>query len=275
MPEQEELPKLCNEIRQDILRMIHGAGSGHPGGSLSAVEIVAALYFTDAFQCCPQEPERQDRDRFILSKGHAAPMLYSVLAHRGYFPLEQLDSLRRFGGPLQGHPNMIKLPSLDCSAGSLGQGLSVANGLAYAFVRQHRQQRVFCLLGDGELQEGQVWEAALFAAQQRLDNICAIVDCNGIQLDGTLEEIKSMDPIDEKWRSFGWAVLSVDGHDVRALYDAYKAAAAHKGQPTVILAHTIKGKGISFMENQAKWHGTAPNDDEFEAAMAELTQGVQ
>ncbi len=275
MPEQEELPKLCNEIRQDILRMIHGAGSGHPGGSLSAVEIVAALYFTDAFQCCPQEPERQDRDRFILSKGHAAPMLYSVLAHRGYFPLEQLDSLRRFGGPLQGHPNMIKLPSLDCSAGSLGQGLSVANGLAYAFVRQHRQQRVFCLLGDGELQEGQVWEAALFAAQQRLDNICAIVDCNGIQLDGTLEEIKSMDPIDEKWRSFGWHVLSVDGHDVRALYDAYKAAAAHKGQPTVILAHTIKGKGISFMENQAKWHGTAPNDDEFEAAMAELTQGVQ
>jgi transketolase len=275
MPEQEELPKLCNEIRQDILRMIHGAGSGHPGGSLSAVEIVAALYFTDAFQCCPQEPERQDRDRFILSKGHAAPMLYSVLAHRGYFPLEQLDSLRRFGGPLQGHPNMIKLPSLDCSAGSLGQGLSVANGLAYAFVRQHRQQRVFCLLGDGELQEGQVWEAALFAAQQRLDNICAIVDCNGIQLDGTLEEIKSMNPIDEKWRSFGWHVLSVDGHDVRALYDAYKAAAAHKGQPTVILAHTIKGKGISFMENQAKWHGTAPNDDEFEAAMAELTQGVQ
>lgn len=275
MPEQEELPKLCNEIRQDILRMIHGAGSGHPGGSLSAVEIVAALYFTDAFQCCPQEPERQDRDRFILSKGHAAPMLYSVLAHRGYFPLEQLDSLRRFGGPLQGHPNMIKLPSLDCSAGSLGQGLSIANGLACAFVRQHMAQRVFCLLGDGELQEGQVWEAALFAAQQRLDNICAIVDCNGIQLDGTLEEIKSMDPIDEKWRSFGWAVLSVDGHDVRALYDAYKTAAAHKGQPTVILAHTIKGKGISFMENQAKWHGTAPNDDEFEAAMAELTQGVQ
>lgn len=275
MPEQEELPKLCNEIRQDILRMIHGAGSGHPGGSLSAVEIVAALYFTDAFQCCPQEPERQDRDRFILSKGHAAPMLYSVLAHRGYFPLEQLASLRRFGGPLQGHPNMIKLPSLDCSAGSLGQGLSVANGLAYAFVRQHMPQRVFCLLGDGELQEGQIWEAALFAAQQQLDNICAIVDCNGIQLDGTLEEIKSMDPIDEKWHSFGWHVLSVDGHDVRALYDAYKAAAAHKGQPTVILAHTIKGKGISFMENQAKWHGTAPNDDEFEAAMAELTQGVQ
>ena len=255
--------------------MIHGAGSGHPGGSLSAVEIVAALYFTDAFQCCPQEPERQDRDRFILSKGHAAPMLYSVLAHRGYFPLEQLDSLRRFGGPLQGHPNMIKLPSLDCSAGSLGQGLSIANGLACAFVRQHMAQRVFCLLGDGELQEGQVWEAALFASQQKLDQICAIVDCNGIQLDDSVRTIKNVEPLSDKWRSFGWNVIEVPGHDVMAMYRAYGAAAQCKGKPTVILASTVKGKGISYMENQAKWHGTAPNDEQCRIALAELEGKVQ
>jgi transketolase len=201
-------------------------------------------------------------------------MLYSVLAHRGFFPVAELDQLRSFGGPLQGHPNMRHLSCLDCSAGSLGQGLSIANGLAYAFAYQGTTQRVYCLLGDGELQEGQVWEAVLFAAQHKLDNVCAIVDCNGIQLDGLVTDIKNMAPLDEKWRCFGWHVITVDGHDTKAIYDAYKKAAAHKGRPTVILAKTIKGKGVSFMENQAHWHGTAPNKQEYETAMAELSREV-
>lgn len=275
MTEYDELHTLCTDIRKDIVSMIHTAGSGHPGGSLSAVEIVVALYFTGLFHCDPKHPQDPSRDRFILSKGHAAPMFYSVLAHKGYFPTDELSTLRQIGGRLQGHPNMKHLPALDCSAGSLGQGLSIANGLAYAFAYGHTTQRVYCMLGDGELQEGQVWEAALFASQHRLDNLCAIVDCNGIQLDDAVIHIKNMQPIDSKWKSFGWNVIAVDGHDIAALCDAYKAAAACTGKPTVILASTVKGKGISYMENTAKWHGTAPNDEEYRIAMDELSREVQ
>lgn len=273
--ECERLEALCTTVRKDIIQMIHQAGSGHPGGSLSAVEALVTLYFTDAFHCCPEEPDQPGRDRFILSKGHAAPLLYSVLARRGFFPVEQLMTLRTFGSGLQGHPNMKKLPSLDCSSGSLGQGLSIANGLAYAFARRHEPQRVYCLLGDGELQEGQIWEAALFASQQKLDQICAIVDCNGIQLDDSVRTIKNVEPLSDKWRSFGWNVIEVPGHDVMAMYRAYGAAAQCKGKPTVILASTVKGKGISYMENQAKWHGTAPNDEQCRIALAELEGKVQ
>lgn len=275
MSGQLDLEELCIEVRKDIIRAIHAAGSGHPGGSLSAVEIMVALYFTDIFRCYPEDSENPHRDRFILSKGHAAPLQYSILSHRGFFSVAELESLRSFGSPLQGHPNMKKLHSLDCSAGSLGQGLSIANGMAFSFAYRQEKQRVYCLIGDGEQQEGQIWEAALFAAQNKLDNICVIVDCNGIQLDGPVKDIKNMEPLDDKWRSFGWHVISVDGHDLKALYAAYKEAEAYKGKPTVILATTIKGKGISYMENQAKWHGTAPNDEQFAIAMAELSREVQ
>lgn len=275
MSGEDNLEHICREVRTDIVTMIHKAGSGHPGGSLSAVEIVVTLYFGGFFRCRPDVPNDPARDRFILSKGHAAPMLYSVLAHRGYFPTSELITLRQLGSRLQGHPNMNKLPELDCSSGSLGQGLSIANGLAYTFAFARTLQRVYCLIGDGELQEGQIWEAALFAAQHKLSNICAIVDCNQLQLDGPVKNIKNMEPIGDKWQSFGWHVLTVDGHDIVALAKAYKAASEYIDGPTVILAKTIKGKGISYMENQAKWHGKAPDDEEYAQAMAELSQEVQ
>jgi transketolase len=275
MSEQEELRLLCRTLRQDILTMIHKARSGHPGGSLSAVELLAVLYFTDIFHCFPPDTSHPDRDRFILSKGHAAPLLYSILANKGFFPVQELISLRTFGSSLQGHPNMNKLPALDCSSGSLGQGLSIANGLAYGLAYRHLPQRVYCLLGDGELQEGQIWEAAMFAAQQKLDHLCVIVDRNGMQLNDSVNHIKNLSPLADKWKSFGWHVMTIDGHDLQAVHDAYKKALQVTGKPTVILADTIKGKGISFMENKVKWHGTAPNDDEYKAAMLELTQGVQ
>jgi len=271
----KDLQQLCNTVRKDIVRMIYTAGSGHPGGSLSSVEIMVSLYFTDIFRCFPENPDNPTRDRFILSKGHAAPLQYSILARKGYFPVKELKSLRTFGSPLQGHPNMKKLSCLDCSAGSLGQGLSIANGIAFSFKHTHCTPRVYCLMGDGEQQEGQVWEAALFAAQNKLDNVCAIIDCNGIQLDGSVKDIKNMEPLDEKWHSFGWNVIKVNGHDITALHEAYKQSEAHLGTPTVILAATTKGKGISYMENQAKWHGTAPNAEQYAAAIAELSLEVQ
>jgi transketolase len=258
-------------MRRDILYMVHMAGSGHPGGSLSCVEILATLYY-DVMNIDPKHPEDPDRDRFLLSKGHAAPALYSVLARRGYFSSDSLGTLRSLGSPLQGHPHKELLPGLDCSSGSLGQGLSIANGLALAARQQGKTYRTYCLMGDGEVQEGQVWEAAMTAAHFKLDNVCAIVDDNGVQLDGPTAEIMNVEPLDEKFRAFGWHVIHVDGHDSEALNAAFQEAAATKGKPTVLIAKCVKGKGISFMENTCTWHGKAPNDQELEAALEELDQ---
>lgn len=264
-----ELTGICKTIRRDILEMVHHAGSGHPGGSLSAVELTVGLYF-DFMRHNPANPEWEDRDRFILSKGHANPVVYSVLARSGYFPVETLNTLRKLGSPLQGHPNMHKVPGLDSSSGSLGQGLSIANGLALAAKKRNKDYRVYCLLGDGELQEGQVWEAIMTAAQHKLDNVCAIVDYNRVQLDGPVSEIKGLDPLPEKWRTFNWNVIEIDGHNIDDVLDAYNKAAETKGKPTVIIANTVKGKGVSFMENKAEWHGKSPNKQELETALAEI-----
>ena len=270
--EVNQLKKVCRTIREDILEMIHQAGSGHPGGSLSSVEILTALYFTDVMKVDAKNPKWEERDRFILSKGHVAPVVYSVLARKGFFPVEELKTLRRFGSILQGHPHMSHTPGLDCSAGSLGQGLSVANGIALAFKKRNKPQRVYCLLGDGELQEGQIWEAAMFAPQQRLDNVCAIVDYNHVQLDGTVEEIKSLNNLPARWNAFGWNVIEVEGHDVEAVYYAFKLAETVKNRPSVLIAHTVKGKGVSFMENDCNWHGNAPNAQQLESALKELRE---
>ncbi len=267
---QNDLTDVCRYMRSDIVRMISQAGSGHPGGSLSSVELVAGLYFSGIFRADPGHPEWVERDRFILSKGHAAPVLYSALARKGYFPFEDLWSLRKLGSPLQGHPHMQRTAGLDCSGGSLGQGLSIANGLGIAFKKQKMDNRVYCLMGDGELQEGQVWEAAMTAAQLKLDNICAMVDYNHIQLDGRVEDIKALGDLSAKWHDFGWNVIELDGHDVDAVVNAYKVAAAYKGKPSVLIANTIKGKGVSFMENDYKWHGKAPNEQELALALKEL-----
>lgn len=270
MFDQKKTERMALQIRRDIVSMVHEAKSGHPGGSLSGADIMAALYFTDQFRCDPEDPKWDGRDRFILSKGHCAPLIYSVLARHGFYPPETLLTLRKLDSILQGHPNAKKMPGLDCSSGSLGQGLSISNGIAYALKRRAVDARVYCLMGDGELQEGQVWEAAMFAPQHALDNVCAIVDYNNVQLDGKVNEIKDVYPLREKWESFHWNVLECDGHDVTALYDAFCKARETKGRPSVILAKTVKGKGVSYMENSAKWHGTAPNDEEYAVAMAEL-----
>ncbi len=270
---EQDLRARCRQIRADILTMIHAAGSGHPGGSLSAVEILTALYF-DVMRIDPRNPDDPDRDRFLLSKGHAAPVLYSVLARRGFFDPALLPTLRQLGSPLQGHPHMESLPGLDCSSGSLGQGLSIANGLAMAAKKTGRNYRTYCLLGDGEVQEGQIWEAAMTAAQFRLDNVCAIVDDNGVQLDGPTDEICRVEPLDDKFRAFGWHVIPADGHDTEDLLRAFREAEETKGVPSVILARTVKGKGVSFMENKAAWHGKAPNAEELAAALAEVEGGA-
>lgn len=269
-----QLQQLCRQIRRETVQAIYLAGSGHPGSSLSAVEILVTLYFTDLLHCFPEDPKNPQRDRFILSKGHAAPAYYSVLAHKGFFPVSLVDTLRKLGSPLQGHPNMEKLPCLDCAVGSLGQGLSIANGIAFALQRRHEMPHVFCLIGDGEQQEGQIWEAAAFAAQHQLDNVCLIVDCNGMQLVDTLDGIKNMQPMADKWQSFGWHAMETDGHDIDKLYQTLTEAKQYRGKPTVVLAHTIKGKGVSYMENQAEWHGTAPNAEQYRTAMKELSQEV-
>lgn len=266
----QQLVELCRDVRRDVVRSIYLAQSGHPGSSLSTVEILVTLYFGGILRCFPEEPKNPLRDRFVLSKGHAAPTYYSVLAHKGFFDVPLLDTLRKLGSPLQGHPNPGMLPCLDCAAGSLGQGLSVANGMALAFKYRHESPRVYCLIGDGEQQEGQVWEAAMFAAQHRLDNVCLIVDCNRMQLVDAIDGIKSLAPMKPKWESFGWHVTEADGHDIASLQDAFRHAAAYKGKPSVILAHTVKGKGVSYMENQADWHGTAPDTALYEQAMREL-----
>ena len=264
-----ELAAISKRVRRDIVEMITAAKSGHPGGSLSAVELLVTLYF-DVMKHDPANPKWADRDRFILGKGHAAPVLYSVMAECGYTPKDQLNTLRRMGSIYQGHPDVRFIPSLEASTGSLGQGLSVGIGMALAARLNGSPSRTFVVLGDGEIQEGQVWEAAMFAPFHKLDNIVCIVDNNKIQLDGWVKDIMNVDPLADKWRSFGWHTLEIDGHDLAAVQQAFHEAEATKGKPTAIIAHTIKGKGVSFMENNPKFHGTAPSADECAKALAEL-----
>jgi transketolase len=264
-----ELAALCKTMRRHVIEMITEAKSGHPGGSLSAVEILVTLYF-NVMRHDPANPKWADRDRFILSKGHACPILYSVMAECGYCPVDQLKTLRKMGSIYQGHPDVRFLPALEASTGSLGLGLSLAVGMSLAAKLDKRPSRTYVVLGDGEIQEGQIWEAAMLAGFQKVDNVVAIVDYNKIQLDGFVKDILDLTPLAEKWRSFDWHVIELDGHDIRALQSAFAEAAETKGKPTVIIANTIKGKGVSFMENNPKFHGTAPTPAEAVRALAEL-----
>ena len=267
----EELQEISKRVRRDIVTMITAAKSGHPGGSLSAVEILVELYF-NTMRIDPANPKWADRDRFILSKGHAAPVLYSVMAEIGYpdTPKDKLNTLRTFGSVYQGHPDMRFIPSLEASTGSLGQGLSLGLGMALGARLDGRPSRIYVMLGDGEIQEGQVWEAAMAAPFHKVDNLVAIVDYNGIQLDGFVKDIMDVAPLADKWRSFNWHVIELDGHDPKAVRAAFGEAAATKGKPTCLVAHTIKGKGVSFMENNPKFHGVAPTQDELKLALQEL-----
>ncbi len=264
-----ELKKQANEIRKGIVTAVHSAKSGHPGGSLSAADLMTYLYFEE-MNIDPAAPKKEDRDRFVLSKGHVAPALYSTLAHRGYFPVEDLTTLRKVGSYLQGHPDMKGTPGVDMSSGSLGQGISVAAGMALSAKLSGDSYRVYTLLGDGEIQEGQVWEAAMFAGFRQLDNLVVIVDNNNLQIDGSVDEVCSPYPIDEKFKAFNFHVINIDAHDFTQIKAAFDEARTVKGMPTAIIAKSIKGKGVSFMENQAKWHGSAPNDEQYETAMADL-----
>ena len=264
-----ELQKMANEVRKDIVTAVHSAKSGHPGGSLSAADVFTYLYFEE-MNIDPKDPKKPDRDRFVLSKGHTAPGLYSALAERGFFPKEDLVTLRHIGSHLQGHPCMQHTPGLDMSSGSLGQGISAAVGMALSAKVFGDSYRVYTLLGDGELQEGEVWEASMFASAKKLDNLCVIVDNNNLQIDGTIDEVNSPYPIDEKFKAFGFHVINVNGHDFDELRAAFAEAKTVKGQPTVIIMKTVKGKGVSFMENNAAWHGSAPNDEQYAVAMADL-----
>ncbi|MEW6025766.1 MAG: transketolase [Planctomycetota bacterium] len=256
-------------IRQHIIRMIGKAGSGHPGGSLSAVEILVALYF-HKLRINHKEPKWPDRDRFLMSKGHAAPVWYAALAEVGFFQVKELDSLRKMGSTLQGHPDMKRTPGVEMSSGSLGQGLSISNGIAMAGKLDNKPWRVYALLGDGECQEGQVWEAAMSAAHYKLDNLCALLDFNGLQIDGPIEKVMSPLPLADKWAAFGWNVITVDGHNIEEIIAALDKAETIKGKPTMIVCKTVKGKGVSFMENRHEWHGKAPNPQQVEAALREL-----
>ena len=264
-----ELKKQANEIRKGIVSAVHSAKSGHPGGSLSAADIMTYLYFEE-LNVDPANPKMANRDRFVLSKGHVAPALYSTLAHRGFFPVEELTSLRKVGSFLQGHPDMKGTPGVDMSSGSLGQGISVAVGMALSAKLSNEDYRVYTLLGDGEIQEGQVWEAAMFAGFKKLDNLVVIVDNNNLQIDGSIDEVCSPYPIDEKFKAFNFNVINIDAHDFTQIKDAFDKAKATKGQPTAIIAKSIKGKDVSFMENKASWHGSAPNDEQFEQAIKDL-----
>ena len=265
----QELKKKANDIRIGIIEAVYGGKSGHPGGSLSCADILTVLYFNQ-MHIDPNKPDDESRDRFILSKGHAAPALYSTLANCGYFNPEELCTLRHIDSSLQGHPDMNKVPGVDMNTGSLGQGLSIANGIAMSSKLNSRGIRVYCLLGDGELQEGQVWEAAMTASHYKLDNLCVIVDNNDLQIDGHVGDVMSPYPIDSKFKSFGFNVINVDGHNIEELIKAFNAAKTVKGKPTAIIAKTVKGKGVSFMENQVGWHGKAPNEDEYKTAIKEL-----
>ena len=267
--ENLELQKKANEVRKGIVTAVHAAKAGHPGGSLSAADMFTFLYFEE-MNIDPKNPKMEGRDRFVLSKGHTAPGLYSVLANRGYFPVEDLTTLRKLGSYLQGHPCMQETPGVDMSSGSLGQGISAAVGMALAGKLDNKDYRVYTLLGDGEIQEGQVWEAAMFAGARNLDNLVVIVDNNGLQIDGKIEDVCSPYPIDKKFEAFNFNVINIDGHDFDQIRNAMNNARACKGKPTAIIMKTVKGKGVSFMENSAGWHGKAPNDEEYATAMADL-----
>ena len=264
-----ELMKTANEVRKGIVTAVHSAKSGHPGGSLSAADIYTYLYFEE-MNIDPKDPKKADRDRFVLSKGHTAPGYYSTLAHRGFFPVEDLTTLRKVGSYLQGHPDMKHIPGVDMSSGSLGQGISAAVGMAISAKLSDDDYRVYTLLGDGEIQEGQVWEASMLAGHRKLDNLVVIVDNNNLQIDGKITDVNSPYPIDKKFEAFNFHVINIDGNDFDQIEAAFKEARETKGMPTAIIAKTIKGKGVSFMENQAGWHGKAPNDEQYAQAMEEL-----
>ncbi len=264
-----ELMKMANEVRKGAITAVHSAKSGHPGGSLSAADIYTYLYFEE-MNVDPKDPKKADRDRFVLSKGHTAPGYYATLANKGFFPVEDLTTLRKVGSYLQGHPDMKHIPGVDMSSGSLGQGISAAVGMAISAKLNDASYRVYTLLGDGEIQEGQVWEAAMLAGHRKLDNLVVIVDNNNLQIDGTVEEVNSPYPIDKKFEAFNFHVINIDGHDFDAIDAAFKEAREIKGKPTAIIAKTVKGKGVSFMENQVSWHGSAPNDEQYAVAMADL-----
>lgn len=264
-----ELKKIANNVRKGIVTSVHSAKAGHPGGSLSAADIFTYLYFEE-MNIDPKNPKMENRDRFVLSKGHTAPGLYSALANRGYFPVEELTTLRKLGSRLQGHPCMQDTPGVDMSSGSLGQGISAAAGMALSAKLDNRDFRVYTLLGDGEIQEGQVWEASMFAGFRKLDNLVIIVDNNGLQIDGPVDQVCSPYPIDKKFEAFNFHVINIDAHDFDQIRAAFKEARETKGMPTAIIAHSVKGKGVSFMENNVSWHGTAPNDEQYAVAMADL-----
>lgn len=270
---QVSITEDCNEVRKGIVTAVHSAKAGHPGGSLSAADIFTYLYFEE-MNIDPKEPKKADRDRFVLSKGHTAPGLYSTLANRGYFPVEDLKTLRQLGSYLQGHPDMKHIPGVDMSSGSLGQGISAAVGMALSAKLSGDTYRVYTLLGDGEIQEGQVWEASMFAGHRKLDNLVVMVDNNGLQIDGKVEDVCSPYPIGDKFKAFNFHVIeNVDAHDFDAIKAAFDEARAAKGQPTAIVFKSTKGKGVSFMENNASWHGTAPNDEQYAVAMEDLEKG--
>lgn len=269
--DKTELQKMAVKVRLGILAGVHSAKSGHPGGALSAADIFTYLYFQE-MNIDPKQPDREDRDRFVLSKGHTAPGLYAALANRGYFAVGELPTLRHTGSFLQGHPDMKHIPGVDMSSGSLGQGLSAAVGMALAAKMDEKPFRVYALCGDGEIEEGQIWEAAMFAGHRKLDNLTVIIDNNNLQIDGTLEEVCSPYPIDRKFEAFNFHVININGNDFDELAAAFAEARRTKGMPTAIIARTVKGKGVSFMENQAGWHGKAPNDEEYAAAVEELTR---
>ena len=269
-----ELKTIATNVRKDALTAVHAAASGHPGGSLSVADVLTLLYF-EVMNIDPKDPKNPDRDRFVLSKGHCSPALYGVLAERGFFPKEDLITFRKTGSYLQGHPDMKSVPGVDMSTGSLGQGVSAANGMALMGKLDNKSYRVYTATGDGELEEGQVWEAAMFAAHYKLDNLTLFVDNNGLQIDGEIEKVMNPMPIGEKYAAFGWHVIEIDGHDFNAISDAIDEAKTVKGKPTCIVCKTVKGKGVSFMENKASWHGVAPKEDEYIAAMAELDEQLK
>lgn len=264
-----ELERKANLIRSHVIRMTRSAGSGHPGGSLSSTDILSALFFK-VMNHRSSDPNWEDRDRFVLSKGHAAPAYYAALAESGYFPIDELSTLRKLNSRLQGHPSKSKLPGVEMSTGSLGQGLSVANGMALAAKLDRKTYRIYCICGDGEMQSGQIWEAAMLGAHFELDNVTAFVDRNMLQIDGPTEKIMSIEPLADKWKAFGWHVIEIDGHDMRQILDACDRAKETRGKPTMVIAHTVKGKGVSFMENALSFHGKPPNEEETKKALKEL-----
>ena len=268
-----DLKVTANNIRKSVIEEVYSASSGHPGGSLSAADILTVLYFNQ-MNIDPKDPKNENRDRFVLSKGHASPVLYAALAERGFFNKEELKSFRKLGSMLQGHPDMKGVPGVDMSTGSLGQGLSAANGMALASKLDSKGYRVYALLGDGEIQEGQIWEAAMTSCHYKLDNLCVIVDNNNLQIDGSVDNVMNVYPIDEKFRSFGFEVFTVDGNNIDELITIFEKAKTVKGKPTAIVAKTIKGKGVAYMENQAGWHGKAPKEDEYKTAMEDLNKIV-